>query len=336
MLGQESSSGLRSGSLFLRGLSKSVLMLLMVCLNAWAQESTWAHEGYTFSLPTAQTDLIGTLKEVRARDSDTLMDLAREHGMGYREMRLANPDIDIWLPGENQPILIPAQFILPDAPREGIVLNRSEKRLYYFHRDASSGQALVTTYPIGIGREDRQTPTGRSRVVMKMQNPAWYPTENIRADYASRGLELPRKVPPGPDNPMGEYAMMLDIPGYLIHGTNRPDGIGMRVSQGCIRLYPEHIAELVWAVPLQTPVHIIDQPYKVGILNGALMVEVHPVVYPDGSRGYDEEQRLVKRIIQLLDARGDELRGEVDWDRVTEVFRRADGMPAVVTTSRER
>lgn len=314
----------------LRGLSNSVLGLLMVCAGVWA------HEEHTYSLPSVQTDVIGALKEVRSRDSDTLMDIAREHGMGYREMRLANPDIDIWLPGEDQPIVIPAQFILPDAPREGIILNRSEKRLYHFHTDADSGQPLVTTYPMGIGREDRQTPTGRSRIVMKMQNPAWYPTDNIRADYASRGLELPRKVPPGPDNPMGEYAMMLDIPGYLIHGTNRPDGIGMRVSQGCIRLYPEHIEALVGAVPLQTPVTIIDQPYKVGILDGALMVEVHPVVYPDGTRGTDEEQRLVKRIIQLLDARGDELKADVDWDRVTDVFRRADGIPAVVTMKQLR
>lgn len=314
----------------LRCLRSSVLGLLMICAGAWAQGE------HTYVLSADQTDVIGALKDVLARDSDTLMDLAREHGMGYREMRLANPEVDIWLPGENQPILIPAQFILPDAPREGIVLNRSEKRLYHFHTDAGSGQPLVTTYPIGIGRKDRQTPTGRSRIVMKMQNPAWYPTENIRADYASRGIDLPRKVPPGPDNPMGEYAMLLDIPGYLIHGTNRPDGIGMRVSQGCIRLYPEHIAELVGAVPLQTPVHIIDQPYKVGIMDGDLMVEVHPAVYPDGSRGTDEEQRLVRRIIQLLDTRRDELNGEVDWDRVTEVFRRADGMPAVVTVRQTR
>ncbi|MDQ2076548.1 L,D-transpeptidase family protein [Marinimicrobium sp. ABcell2] len=288
-------------------------------------------EAHTYTLSSAQADVVGEVNIVKSRDSDTLMDIAREHSMGYREMRLANPDTDIWLPGEDNPIVIPSQFILPDAPRDGIVLNRSEKRLYYFHSDPSTGEPLVTTYPMGIGREDRQTPTGRSRIVMKMQNPAWYPTANIRADFASRGVDLPLKVPPGPDNPLGEYAIMLDIPGYLIHGTNRPDGIGMRVSQGCIRLYPEHIEALVKKAPLQTPVTIIDQPYKVGILDGELMVEVHPVVYPDGETNTDQEQRLVRRIIKLLDARGDELKGGIDWNRVTEVFRRADGIPAVVS-----
>jgi L,D-transpeptidase ErfK/SrfK len=276
-------------------------------------------------------ELVGEERITRSRESDTLMDIARAYKLGHQDIRMANPDVDIWLPGEGTRIVIPTRFVLPDAPREGMVLNRSEMRLYYYHADPEAGAPLVTTYPVGIGRVDRQTPTGRGHVIMKLEDPAWYPTENVRADYASRGKKLPHMIPPGPDNPLGKYAIMLDIPGYLIHGTNRPDGIGMRVSQGCVRLYPEDIEALIHKVPKGTPFTIVDQPYKVGIQDGELLIEVHPVVYPEGDRqGVSEEQKLINRIVAVLDQRGDELKYPVDWERVTGAFRRANGMPAVV------
>lgn len=305
----------------------SLVAVLMVLSNAARAE--------TYPIIPVDGQLIGGVQVIQARRDDTLLDIARLYSLGFGDIRKANPEVDPWLPGEATQVVIPTRFILPDAPREGIVLNRGEMRLYYFHNDPVTGNPMVTTYPVGIGRVDRQTPIGRTRIVNKLQNPTWYPTRDVRADYAARGLELPLSVPPGPDNPLGEYALVLDRPGYLIHGTNRPDGIGMRVSQGCIRLYPEHIAALVSRVDTGTPVTIVDQPYKLAVSGGRLMVEVHPVVYPDGSEGHEEsgEQRLVEQISLLLAEKGDQLAADVDWEKVTDVFQAANGLPTVVTRS---
>lgn len=308
--------------------SNRVLAFCLLVLCALSQAPVWAE---TFPLDTPDAPIAGETRMVAARHEQTLMDIAREQGLGYQEIRLANPDVNLWVPGEGTMVTVPKRFLLPDAPRDGIVINRGDMRLYYYHSDPKTGDPLVTTYPMGIGRIDRQTPTGTSHITMKMEDPAWYPTENIRADHASRGRELPRMVPPGPDNPLGRFAMMLDIPGYLIHGTNRPDGIGMRVSQGCVRLYPEDIEALVYKAPLQTPVHIVDQPIKVGLAEGLLMAEVHPSAYEE-ENGFDRERKLLKRISDLL-AEGDQvLAGDVNWDWVTEVAHRADGMPYVVSS----
>lgn len=289
-------------------------------------------QAQSYLIEPFNTDMVGEIKVIQARESDTLMDIARAHSLGYRAIRLANPDLDVWLPGDTMPVVIPSRFVLPNAPREGVVLNRGEMRLYFFHQDPETDQPLVTTYPVGIGRADRQTPTGRGHITMKLHKPTWYPTENVRADYAAQGKSLARQIPAGPDNPLGEYALVLNLPGYLIHGTNKPDGIGMLVSQGCVRLYPEHIEALVAAVEKGTPVTIIDQPSKAGIANGKLMVEVHPPVYPDqqSERGKDE-QKLITQIMVLLETRGAELEGDVDWNKVRQVFNRADGIPVSVT-----
>lgn len=303
-----------------------LILVIAVLLKSVAAGAT------TFALPSPDADLMGEIKNVSARASDTLMDIARHHDVGHREIRQANPQVDLWIPGDGTPITIPSQFLLPDAPREGIVLNRGEMRLYYYHDNPLTGGKLVSTYPVGIGREDRQTPVGRSQVIMKLKNPAWYPDEDVRADYAAQGKPLPPVVPPGPDNPLGKYALQLDIPGYLIHGTNRPDGIGMRVSRGCVRLYPEDIEELVLRVPKWARVTIVDQSHKVGLNGGHLLIEVHPPVYPEKSGGpAQQEQKVIRRITKLLDRRGPELRGEIDWDLITEVVRRADGIPTVVS-----
>lgn len=310
-----------------RGFRLSVSVTFLMLFNLVHAE--------TFPIMPAGGQVIGGVQVIQAKRQDTLMDIARLYSLGFGEIRKANPEVDPWLPGEATQVIIPTRFILPDAPREGIVLNRGEMRLYYFHQDAATGNPLVTTYPVGIGRVDRQTPIGRSRIVNKLQNPTWYPTPDVRADYAARGLELPLSVPPGPDNPLGEYALVLDRPGYLIHGTNRPDGIGMRVSQGCVRLYPEHIAALISRVETGTPVTIVDQPYKLAVSGGRLMVEVHPEVYPEGSEedATSGEQRLIKQISLLLAERGDQLAADIDWDKVTEVYRAANGLPTVVTRS---
>lgn len=285
--------------------------------------------GLATSYPLTQPDaeVIGEIRHEHARRSDTLMDIARWLSMGYREIRRANPDVDLWIPGEGTRVLIPSLFVLPDAPREGIVINRAEKRLYYFHADPVSKDRMVTTYPIGIGKAGRETPVGKATVIQRLENPAWYPTEGVRADYRARGIELPRSVPPGPDNPLGRFALILDMDGYLIHGTHRPDGVGMRVSQGCVRLYPEHIEQLVFEVPIGTPVAMIDQPVKAGYRDGHLYLEIHPG-HDDSLPELGEVRRIVERAWLRHRHR---IAGPINWDHVEAAWQGADGVPRVVT-----
>jgi L,D-transpeptidase ErfK/SrfK len=194
-----------------------------------------------YELPPPGNDVVGAVTTIEARQEDTLIDIGRRHGLGYEEIVRANPDVDVWLPGEGTRIVLPTRFVLPPGPRHGLVLNLPEYRLYYFPEPEPGKPALVMTYPISIGRMDWATPLGKTRVVSKVVKPSWYPPESVRKEHAADGRPLPRVVPPGPDNPLGAFAMRLGLPGYLIHGTNRPAGVGMRVSHGCIRMFPEVI-----------------------------------------------------------------------------------------------
>ena len=294
---------------------------LLLLLAAPAAAST-----YVMDDPEAM--VVGEIHIEYARRSDTLMDIARWLNMGYREIRRANPDVDLWIPGEGTQVLIPSMWVLPDAPRDGIVINRAEKRLYYFHTDRDTGERLMTTHPIGIGRQGRETPLGSARVIQKLDNPAWYPTQGVIDDYASRGLELPRMIPAGPENPLGEHAMVLDLPGYLIHGTHRPDGVGMRVSQGCVRLYPEHIRELIHKVPLGTPVHFVDQPVKLGIRDGDIYLEIHA-----GANGQAPElDEVWTTIDQWLSRNGPMPATLIKRQQVEQVMELANGVPRVVSS----
>ena len=221
--------------------------------------------------------VIGAVDHTYAQASDTLLDIARRHNLGYQEIKLANPGVDPWLPGAGRLIVLPTHYVLPDAPRRGLVLNVAEMRLYYYPRPRRGQPATVITHPVSIGRYDWETPLGRTRVVTKVKDPDWYPPKSIRAEHEANGDPLPRMVPAGPDNPLGRHALLLGIKGYLIHGTNKPFGIGMRVSHGCIRMYPEDIEALYGEIPVGTPVHIVDQPVKIGDGgDGEIFVEVHP------------------------------------------------------------
>jgi L,D-transpeptidase ErfK/SrfK len=309
-------------------MTRYVFPLLTLFILTLAGSLPLTGHAATWPMPSPDDEVIGEISYEHARRSDTLMDIARWLSMGYREIRRANPDVDLWVPGEGTRVLIPSKFVLPDGPREGIVINRAEKRLYYFRPDPETGEPAVTTYPIGIGKAGRETPVGHARVTQRLENPAWYPTEGVRADYRSRGLDLPPMVPPGPDNPLGRFALILDMPGYLIHGTHRPDGVGMRVSQGCVRLYPEHIEELVFDVPIGTPVAMIDQPVKAGYLDGRLYLEIHP--------GHDDsvpEMAEVRAVVERAWQRNRDRLGEtVDWQRVEEAWKNADGVPRVISS----
>ena len=252
----------------LRALTASVLLL--------AAMST-AHSA-VYELPAEGTDVVGEIATVIARYEDTLVDLARTHGVGYQDIVRANPDVDVWIPGEGTEVVLPTRFILPPGPREGIVLNLAEYRLYYFPEPEAGETPVVMTYPISIGRQDWETPLGQTHVTAMAVNPTWYPPQSVRDEHAAEGRPLARVVPPGPANPLGSRAMRLGIPGYLIHGTNRPAGVGMRVTHGCVRMFPEDIEYLFDLIAIDTPVRIINEPVKIGWQDDELLIEVHPLL----------------------------------------------------------
>ncbi len=234
-----------------------------------------------FVLESPQQSVIGQPQIVFTDAEDTLSYIAREYGLGYDELVAANPGVDPWLPGEGTPVLLPTQYILPDVPRHGIVLNIAAKRLFYFPEAAEGEPARVFTYPIGIGRVGWATPTGSAQVVAKATDPVWYVPWSVQQEHAAAGDPLPPTVPPGPDNPLGRHVLQLDMPGYLIHGTNKPYGVGMRVSHGCVRLYPENIETLYSMVDRGVPVTIVNEPYLVGMQGGHLYFEGHAPLADD-------------------------------------------------------
>ena len=245
------------------------LALLLPSVAAMA-EPQWPRGHY----PLPETgNMVGEVYTVETRESQTLLDIAREHNVGYEEIRNANPEVSLWAPAPDTEVVIPARYILPPVQREGVVINLSELRLYYYPDTPEGETPRVETYPIGIGREGFDTPLGVTRTTMKLKDPAWYPPESVRQEARENGEPPPEVVPPGPDNPLGQHAIMLDIPGYLIHGTNRPDGIGMRASRGCIRMMPETIEALFSRIEVGERVNLIDMPVKVGLEGERLYVQ---------------------------------------------------------------
>ncbi len=273
-------------------------------------------------------DVVGELQIVEAREEDTFVDIARTYTLGFDELVQANPDVDPWLPGEGTKIVLPTHYILPDAPREGVVLNIASKRLFYYPPVAEGEDAIVETFPIGIGREGWATPTGTTKVVSKARDPVWFVPASIRKEHAEAGDPLPAKVPPGPDNPLGHRVLGLGMPGYLIHGTNKPAGVGMRVSHGCVRLFPEDIEYLYSQVPVGTPVRIVDQPYLLGWRGDDLLLEVHPPLLEDERDWLVELPELVRE--RLL--RRFESPKRVDPIALTDLGKQQLGFP--VSTSR--
>jgi L,D-transpeptidase ErfK/SrfK len=214
--------------------------------------------------------VIGSAKTHVVKENESLIEIARQHGLGFTEIADSNPSLDAFVPGTGKVVKISTMWVLPDSvPQDGIVINLSEMRLYYFMRNKTSG--VVRTFPIGIGREGFESPIGRFTIINKTVGPSWHVPKSIREEKP----ELPAVVPPGPDNPLGSHALRLSIGDVLIHGTNKPWGVGRRVSHGCIRLYPEHIPELFATVPVGAKVAIIRQPVKVGVRDRKVYVEVH-------------------------------------------------------------
>ena len=280
----------------------------------------------SFLLPPEGTDVIGMVQIARARHEDTLSDIARRYDLGYEEIVAANPGMDPWLPGEDARVVLPTEFVLPDAPREGLVLNLAAMRLFYYPRPVANEPPRVITHPIGIGREGWRTPQGTSRITEKIVQPSWTVPASVRREHAQMGDPLPPVVPPGPDNPLGEFAMRLSLPNYLIHGTNQPYGVGIRVSHGCVRLYPEDIARLFPEVPENTRVTIVNQPYLAGWRNGQLYLEAHPPLAEEAKR-WGKSLKPMERVLEAKAAQTD----DINWDKAREVAHEARGIPIPVS-----
>ncbi len=279
-----------------------------------------------FLLPPEGTDVVGIVQVTTAGAEDTLSDLARRYDLGYEAIVAANPGMDPWLPGEGAQVVLPTQFVLPDAPREGLVLNLAAMRLFYYPRPVADEPPSVITHPIGIGREGWQTPLGTSRITQKIVQPTWTVPASVRREHAENGDPLPPVVPPGPDNPLGEYAMRLSLPGYLIHGTNQPYGVGIRVSHGCVRLYPEDIARLFPEIPEGTRVTIVNQPYLAGWRNGQLYLEAHQPLVEDAKR-WGKNLKPMKQALSTKAAG----REAINWDKARKVAQEARGIPIPVS-----
>jgi L,D-transpeptidase ErfK/SrfK len=276
-----------------------------------------------FVLPSGETDVVGKLQIVYTHDKDTLADFARNYGLGYDEIVDANPGVNAWRPGEGTKVILPTQYVLPNAPREGVVINLASLRLFYYPMPEGDGPQVVITHPVGIGREGFRTPQGKFRITQKIENPAWRPTASVRREHAAMGDPLPPIVPAGPKNPLGAYAMRLNRPRYLIHGTNKPYGVGMRVSHGCIRLYPEDIAGLYPDVPVGTPVRIVNQPYLAGWGDGQLYLEAHQPLSEEAKRWKGSLKPMEKVVLKKAGDRQD----AVDWDRAQKVAQAGLGIP---------
>jgi L,D-transpeptidase ErfK/SrfK len=303
----------------------SALLMLMVfcsCLLACLQS-----HAATYPLPAASDDVVGELVYVTSRDEDTLLDLGRKYGVGYEEITTANPGVDPWVPGAGRRLLIPTRYILPNAPRVGIVVNVSEHRIYYYPKPMPGEAPLVQTFPVSIGKMDWKTPLGKTSIVSKIKNPSWYPPASVRKEHADRGDVLPAVVKPGPDNPLGEFAMRLAIPGgsYLIHGTNNPTGVGMDVTHGCIRMFPEDIERFFKQVPVGTPVLIMDQPYKMGWSASDLYMEVHKPIEGGADAG-----NSLTNITRMFVAATEQHPAQLNWQDAERVYETNLGVPTVV------
>ena len=281
---------------------------------------------YTLSSPTAS--VVGEDQTVVTVYEDTLYDLARKFSLGSEELIRVNPGVDPWIPGAGKTIIVPGTHILPPGPREGIVVNLPEHRLYYYPKPKRGGPIQVITYPVSIGKMDWRTPLGITHVIGKQKNPIWYPPASVRKEHAEAGDPLPPFVPSGPDNPLGLFAMRLAAGNgtYLIHGTNNPIAVGLAVTHGCIRMYPDDVAALFPLIAVGTQVRLINEPIKVAWVNGELLLEAHP---PVDAQGQSFEPNI-DQFAEMLRAAVSDTTVASHWDYAREVLQKADGVIATV------
>ena len=277
--------------------------------------------------PPEDVGVIGQVDFIRAHHDETLLDIARDQDIGQNEILVANPEVDRWLPGKGTVITLPRRHVLPDAKRDGLILNLPEMRLYYFPRPEKNNTPVVITHPVSIGRMDWNTPLGMTRIVAKKVDPTWTPPQSLKDEALASGEVLPDVVPAGPDNPLGRYALRLGVPGYLIHSTNKPWGVGMRVTHGCVRMYPEDIEQLFDKVPVGTPVQIVNQPVKLGWLADTLYLEIHPPMEDAGDNPVIDMQTVMDRIAGFVGDRPVQLNGRA----IRLAVDTQHGMPVAIT-----
>ncbi|MGD8242683.1 MAG: L,D-transpeptidase family protein [Desulfobacterales bacterium] len=311
-----------------------ILLMFILALPGCANMQGYLSESLPFPVVPADAverndfvvekdnDVIGRLAIVRLGKDDTLPDIARHFSLGINTVSAANPGIDIWVPEAGERIFLPLSFILPDTRRKGIVINLAAMRLFHYR---GNGERLsVSTYPVGVGTAERPTPMGRMYISRKKFRPTWYVPASIAEDHRQKGDPLPPAVPPGPLNPLGEHALYLSRSTYLIHGTNKPASIGLRATNGCIRLYPEDVERLFENTPVKTPVKIINQPYLVGQRDGIVYLEAHPPFEKSGTASW---KKIFAQLKKIEKHSGNAL----DWKKVKEVVLEARGYPLPIS-----
>ena len=271
------------------------------------------------------SDIIGKEVKYTVREKETLIDIARKFDISFADIMSANGRIDPWLPKINRKILIPKRHIMPSVKRDGIIINLGDLRIYFY-----KNHLLIGTYPIGIGRSGWETPLGLAEVIEKKIDPFWIPPDSVREEDPS----LPKIVAPGEENPLGTRAIYLSMPSYLIHGTNKPYGVGMKVSHGCIRMYPEDVESLFDLVEVGTKVNIINEPIKVGWHNNDLYIEVHQLpAYASEKNTLENKDR--RNLYPLATTMVQKVAGvnitEVDWQVVFKSVIEAKGIPTKIS-----
>ena len=300
----------------------SSLLLTMVVGNSYAT---------TYSLPHINGDRVvaSSAEEtvtITVEQDQTLLDIAKRFNLGQTEIVTINPGLDRWLIKKGTEVRLPNRRILPDSPHEGITLNVAEYRMYYYPADQPG---TVRSYAHGVGRQDWKTPLGKTSIIKKVKDPAWHPPESIRREHAANGDPLPEIVPPGPHNPLGAYALYLNLPGdYRIHGTDidKIFGIGMQITHGCVRMYPEDISALYQSVAVGTSVYIVKQPVKVGWLNNVLYVEAHPDL--EGEEKTQDERYAIA--LSLIKQENNQVLPDFDQVVLNKVLTDLDGIPTPV------
>lgn len=310
-----------------RGDSRWILVFLVLAAAALALRAEQS-DAAVFELPADGSAVVGTDTTLTTHFKDTLLDIARQYSLGYDEIIRANPGIDMWIPGEGTQILLPGRRILPPGPHEGVIVSLPEHRLYYFPKAKQDGKRVVITYPVSIGKLGKNTPLGQTRVIAKVAHPSWYPTASIRKEHADAGDPLPMVVGPGPDNPLGDYKIRLGFGDgtYEIHGTNNPTAVGLAITHGCIRMYPEDVASLFPQLPVGTPVRLINVPVKVAWVDGEFLLEAHPPVNAQG----ESFEPDVDKFSDLLRAAVGDTTVAINWDYAREVLQKANGVIATV------
>ncbi|RSC26584.1 hypothetical protein EGT09_09210 [Pseudomonas putida] len=294
------------------------------CLSLAALLLTGHAVALELPLPPPGEDVVGQVRTIKAKYEDTFADIGTANDLGYLEMIAANPGVDPWLPGAGTEIILPTRYVLPPGPREGIVINLAEYRLYYYPK----GESVVHTFPLGIGREGWGSPIAITKITAKTPNPTWTPPASIRAEHAADGDILPAVVPAGPDNPLGPFKFTLGLPGYLIHGSNKKFGIGMRTSHGCFRMLNNNVVALSKMVPVGTPVRIINEPYKFGVSGGKVYLEAHTPLDDHGNPSVVDKHTAVINALLKREDLANNLR--MNWDMVRDVVAAEDGMPVEI------